>query len=629
MAAGDVMKSLLLVEPRTGVWAPQQPLLMDILVPADAIDDDEALIQGVIDFVNRLRECLIVSDEYPAEADWSYWADYYFAQVSNGGHEQYAHNSGLAAVTLRDCRLGLHAMGAIEYLEIFDAFLDAIAERGADEVEGKGRSSEQMRIIPASLYGGAADGPMAPLDQRFFALNDMQAKNAAWLRTLPNLKAATHAEIDARFAAIEAANPAFAARKAVADANHAAFLKTDPTYRAAIACAAQEGATFDRLTAGNQIGEIGIEWGAQASSGFRYLRIINDVRAEWRDGADRALRGLYYYDTNSPRPADAGETAAHEGAVAVRKGPRATPEDLRALYGEAFARYSLETRIDHETRKVLMWLAAGVNGTPFLPRKASPAFAIGATHATARLSFATILFAQTMRGVRGASGEKAFESDYDGATLMTASAALACAGAASIRIARSQAVAAMAKASDQAALKREQFNLGWQLMDIAEWHWMTVLKIGAAFADKDRKVLPLWRRPSFFTAAERLIDATSAADSLERRLAYFERDYVGARLKPLDAKRSLRRALTAFEHAPFAAWLDTAAHLFRRVEAAPIPGLESGVMLFGFVEPSPAHRKPKTDLTTVFTLADLGTMTPTVRFEFAFDKVGLRTRIEA
>jgi hypothetical protein len=111
-------------------------------IPIDAsalhVDDCYALIQADIDFVNwALQEAYLVGGEFPQEALWAYYADYYRAQVSNGGHAQFVGNSGFTPIVLGNCLRGLQAIGAIDQFAILQ---DLIALEGVESSDDGSKS---------------------------------------------------------------------------------------------------------------------------------------------------------------------------------------------------------------------------------------------------------------------------------------------------------------------------------------------------------------------------------------------------------------------------------------------------------------------------------------------------------
>lgn len=73
----------------------QMPILVRQSVFEDR--DDKEIVSAVVDeYVNDLRQRgYYLKGELPANAMRSYNTDYYLAQVANGGHGQFMHNSGM------------------------------------------------------------------------------------------------------------------------------------------------------------------------------------------------------------------------------------------------------------------------------------------------------------------------------------------------------------------------------------------------------------------------------------------------------------------------------------------------------------------------------------------------------
>ena len=69
---------------------------------------------AIVDYVNDVQQAgVFARHEMPAKAMQAYHADYYLAQVNNGGHSQFIGNSGeLLRTITADALAGLEAMGA-------------------------------------------------------------------------------------------------------------------------------------------------------------------------------------------------------------------------------------------------------------------------------------------------------------------------------------------------------------------------------------------------------------------------------------------------------------------------------------------------------------------------------------
>ena len=104
-----------------------------------------------------MHEAKFRRDELPQDALRAFHVDYYIGQVNNGGHGQFAHNSGWDEYVLRDIGDGLAAIGPAAAAEIFKS-LQTYAVR------------EPVRFQRALEAGGFGeiDPFIETLDQRFF-----------------------------------------------------------------------------------------------------------------------------------------------------------------------------------------------------------------------------------------------------------------------------------------------------------------------------------------------------------------------------------------------------------------------------------------------------------------------------
>ncbi|MEM8793634.1 MAG: DUF4375 domain-containing protein [Pseudomonadota bacterium] len=138
------------------------------------------VVSAVVDYVNAMIEHGLYSvDEIPQKAMHAYHADYYLAQVNNGGHSQFIHNSGNAAeVTWRNAARGLESMGAYGHFQILAKML-AWVEANPEETAAQ-----------TGFSGGRAK-ELDDLDSAFYALDkteNMSQLNAAWIKSWPELQ---------------------------------------------------------------------------------------------------------------------------------------------------------------------------------------------------------------------------------------------------------------------------------------------------------------------------------------------------------------------------------------------------------------------------------------------------------
>jgi hypothetical protein len=164
-------------------------LLETVIVPRSAVERAAApgkeyvLVSAVVDFVNAMMsQGLYSRHEIPAKASQAYHADFYLAQVNNGGHHQFIHNCrGTLKFAVPDIRGGLSGMAAEAHLAIFEE-MAALLEKFPD-----GRS----------LLAAPESKSLNGLDTRFYALEKtapMSRLSSAWIARWPELRVLDDAE---------------------------------------------------------------------------------------------------------------------------------------------------------------------------------------------------------------------------------------------------------------------------------------------------------------------------------------------------------------------------------------------------------------------------------------------------
>ena len=203
-----------------------------------ASSDPYEVIQSNIEFINELRERYVRTAEIAPDALRSYYADYFYAQIQNGGFSQFVYNSRLEPATLGYVQEGLAAMGSVEWRELLEEALEALGELDPDVV---------AKLFASDYFGdNQARDIVEALGEEFFDLEeDLIALNAKWLRGLPNLVALTKEAMHAELARREAAIPDLAERKAEALAAEPRFMKL------ARAWCAESGEDFVRVNGGD------------------------------------------------------------------------------------------------------------------------------------------------------------------------------------------------------------------------------------------------------------------------------------------------------------------------------------------------------------------------------------------
>ena len=199
-----------------------------IIVPQKAFQSESPydLVQAVVNFVNfALRHACFHRDEIAQNAMRAYHVDYYLAQVNNGGHSQFAANSNMLDVILKDIGEGLDAIGH-GAADVYKRFLTF----------SKAEPARMAKVLKSGGFGDI-DPFMDGIDKEFYALNEKSPlinANRDWLKSLPELQVVADTDYIAVTDAFAATNKDADKRKAEREeATRAADLR-DPLKRAMI-----------------------------------------------------------------------------------------------------------------------------------------------------------------------------------------------------------------------------------------------------------------------------------------------------------------------------------------------------------------------------------------------------------
>lgn len=157
-----------------------------VIVPRSAVlrasDPEKAydLVQAVINFINTMMgEGIYSRDEIPAKAMQAYHADFYLAQVKNGGHSQFIHNChGNLKYILADVRAGLTGMKAEKHLSIFERMAAWIGQHPDEASKQTG-------------FTGGREPLLDELDSKFYGadkITPMIGMSALWIVAWPELR---------------------------------------------------------------------------------------------------------------------------------------------------------------------------------------------------------------------------------------------------------------------------------------------------------------------------------------------------------------------------------------------------------------------------------------------------------
>lgn len=254
---------------------------------------DYDVAAAVIRFVNDMVEKgQYRRGELPREAFIAYHVDYYVAQVNNGGHAQFAGNSGWKAEVNADIREGLALIGEREAAAIFADF-----ERFA---------AEHPEAFAEAAEGGGFDGTARhteALDKRFFAgpTTSIVAANARWLRALPIVRPVPDREYPAEIERLAARNWQRRARQEEAERLAAEAQAMDPLIQAFTHLAAQAKPPLEYLYwraghASTEGGRDGMQYGIETSGGGAMVYIFPDAAMLFLRGSQEPAAGMRFKD---------------------------------------------------------------------------------------------------------------------------------------------------------------------------------------------------------------------------------------------------------------------------------------------------------------------------------------------
>jgi hypothetical protein len=153
--------------------------LTTVIVPRKSVDAASKpegafhLPTAVVAYVNDVQQAGIYArHEFPMRAVQAFHADYYLAQVNNGGHSQFISNSGAAfPKVVADALAGLEAMGAKAQHQILTemiAWTDANPE-GARAQNGFSIRAKALDELDTRFYASEKEMPIALLAARWIS----------------------------------------------------------------------------------------------------------------------------------------------------------------------------------------------------------------------------------------------------------------------------------------------------------------------------------------------------------------------------------------------------------------------------------------------------------------------------
>jgi hypothetical protein len=212
--------------------------LATVVVKRDALDaardskNAGYLTGAVVEFVNEIQRIGVYSGrELPAVAMQAYHADYYLAQVYNGGHSQFIRNTGIKMLptTSGDALAGLKAMGASAQHQILQEMIAWVEAH-----PGEAALQNIIENRPAALKA---------LDNRFYEAERQQPMTplaAQWIAGWPELNPVAKEQYASEIERVAQLNPYLSQRRIWRSVHGIRFQMTDSVQ---IAVAAACGAT--------------------------------------------------------------------------------------------------------------------------------------------------------------------------------------------------------------------------------------------------------------------------------------------------------------------------------------------------------------------------------------------------
>ncbi len=255
--------------------------LQAVVMRQSAMDSSESwhAVSAVVDFVNDIQRVgLFYPTELPEHALQSYHADYYLAQVNNGGHSQFIHNLGQNyPLTVRNAELGLEAMGADEHLATLRKMIKWVKKnpkKAAAQTGFSGGRDEYLDKLDSEFYAVEGKTPMADL-------------NKAWIQSWQGLRLVSDEAYGAAMNETAKLNEHRDIRMEKRQVDHIKHRMSDPLWLGIATAVASDGQTNVLMNLGNGSyedldGEKAMAFRAATAKGQKFAFTLDD-RVEIRD----------------------------------------------------------------------------------------------------------------------------------------------------------------------------------------------------------------------------------------------------------------------------------------------------------------------------------------------------------
>ena len=257
-----------------------------IVVPQSAMDaypeDTNPLVEAMVNYVNFLtQQAQFNRFEISSEAIQVYHADYYLAQVNNGGHAQFVGNSGAnLAYTLADVTDALASMKADGHLALAQKMSDWVA---ANPDEAEAQTGFEDGIAPEL---SALDGPFYELEKT----NPMRPILAAWVAQLEVLQVVDDSLMPRVLQGIKTLNPHLRTRQSKSNITKLVNQLSNPLFLGLGMAGAKAQTIEPMLHVGTGSyrdvdGESVMTWFVQTTGGDRF-GLSTDTGVELREQAN-------------------------------------------------------------------------------------------------------------------------------------------------------------------------------------------------------------------------------------------------------------------------------------------------------------------------------------------------------
>lgn len=187
-----------------------RPNIPAIYISQEALEPDANYYDGVMDLVDytnsAMHGALYLSGEFPIEAELLYFADYYMAEVLNGGHSQFVHNHRTQSGGPEGFAHGLKGMELINCAPLADLMqkLQVWMETNPEEAAAQNGFSNRAEALDE-------------LDADFYALDRELFYRAAnlWMQNSPVVEILPAEDVSKNLQGFADANSKLSARRRI------------------------------------------------------------------------------------------------------------------------------------------------------------------------------------------------------------------------------------------------------------------------------------------------------------------------------------------------------------------------------------------------------------------------------